>query len=119
MEDHRDGGEALRQLLTAVGHTVEWALDVASGIGLARKHRFNLLISDLDLPDGSGLDVMRTLRRDGSSLPGITLSGYGEEQDVAQSREVGFYAHLTKPVNLEMLQASISELIGIEEAGAL
>ena len=114
VEDHVDGARALRQLLTAGGHTVQWASDVATGISLAREHRFDLLISDLGLPDGSGLDLMRTLRREGSTLPGITLSGYGQEEDVAQSREAGFATHLTKPVNLEELLACIREVTGSE-----
>ena len=116
VEDHVDSGRALRQLLTAAGHTVQWGSDVATGISLARRQRFDLLISDLELPDGSGLDVMRTLRREGSTLPGITLSGYSQEQDFAQSREAGFAAHLSKPVTLEVLLASIREVTGSEGA---
>ena len=85
VEDHVDGGRALRQLLTADGHAVQWARDMATGLEFAKQHPFDLLISDLGLPDGNGLDLMRTLRQQGSTLPGMTLSGYGQEQDIARA----------------------------------
>jgi len=109
VEDHADGGRAMGRLLTADGHAVQWATDIATALGLAGEYPFDLLISDLGLPDGSGLDLMRSLRHRGSTLPGITLSGYGQEQDVDQSREAGFALHLTKPVDFEELRAAIRE----------
>ena len=71
---------------------------------------FDLLLSDLGLPDGSGLDVMRALRGQGSTLPGIALTGYGQTEDISQSREAGFATHLTKPLTLEKLQDAITAL---------
>ncbi len=67
-----------------------------------------LLISDLGLPDGSGLDVMRALSR--FRVPGIALSGYGMEEDIRGSHEAGFTRHLTKPVSLPQLQAALHEV---------
>ena len=61
---------------------------------------FDLLISDLGLPDGSGHDLMRQRQR-GHKFPGIALSGYGQEEDIQRSREAGFAAHLTKPASRE------------------
>ena len=78
---------------------VETAGDVATALELAGRHPFDLLISDLGLPDGSGHDLMRELRSRGHTFPGIALSGYGQEEDILRSREAGFAAHLTKPVS--------------------
>ena len=71
---------------------------------------FDLLLSDLGLPDGSGVDLMRELRERGSTLPGIALSGYGQEEDVRRSKEAGFAEHLTKPVDLQRLATAIASL---------
>jgi CheY-like chemotaxis protein len=71
---------------------------------------FDLVVSDLGLPDGSGLDVMRRLARQG--VPGIALSGYGMEEDLRRSREAGFACHLTKPVSLERLERALREVAG-------
>jgi CheY-like chemotaxis protein len=74
---------------------------------LAKENDFDLLISDLGLPDRSGLDLMRELRERGDFLPGIAMSGYGQEQDVQQSHEAGFEVHLVKPVNVERLKTEV------------
>jgi CheY-like chemotaxis protein len=75
---------------------------------------FDLVVSDLGLPDGSGIDLMRELSaRHG--LRGIALSGYGMEEDVRQSLEAGFERHLTKPVSLPQLQATLREIAGAGE----
>lgn len=107
VEDQLDGAWAMRQVLMTDGHAVQCAPNVATGLRLAEEEPFDLLISDLGLPDGSGLDLMRTLRQKGSTLRGITLSGYGEDHDVIESGEAGFAVHLTKPVDPHLLLATI------------
>jgi len=107
VEDHVDSSRMMRRLLAIDGHAVKWAPDVATGLKLAGEQPFDLLISDLGLPDGSGLDLMHALRRQGSTLPGIALSGYGQDQDITRSVEAGFARHLTKPVNFDDLHATI------------
>jgi PAS domain S-box-containing protein len=116
VEDHADTAEAMASLLEILGHRVTTArtfsgalaaaaLQVGSGQG------FDLLISDLGLPDGSGFDLMRELTRR-YGLKGIALSGYGMEEDLRRSEEAGFEKHLTKPISLESLQAVIREVTG-------
>ncbi len=94
----------MRMVLTADGHTVETAGDVATALELAGQQAFDLLLSDLGLPDGSGHDLMRQLRQRGHKFPGIALSGYGQEEDIQRSREAGFAAHLTKPASREAVR---------------
>ena len=75
-----------------------------------RESSFDLLISDIGLPDGTGLDVMQHLRaRQG--IKGIALSGFGMEEDLRRSRDAGFSRHLTKPINLQTLQQTIDEVL--------
>jgi CheY-like chemotaxis protein len=113
VEDHADTAEAMAELLRLLGHEVTVAGDVASalaaGEALAGGGSLDLLISDLGLPDGSGLDVMHAISRFG--VPGIALSGYGMEEDVRRSHEAGFSRHLTKPVGLPALESAISQLL--------
>ena len=108
VEDHVDTAEAMADLLRALGHEVTVAGSVGTALGAAEavEGRFDLVVSDLGLPDGSGLDLMRELSgRYG--LKGIALSGYGMEEDVLRSRDAGFLKHLTKPVDLQALKAAI------------
>ena len=72
---------------------------------------FDLLLSDLGLPDGSGLDLIRLIRRS-SDLPAIAISGYGMEHDRQATLEAGFSTHLTKPIDLHLLRQAIDRTIG-------
>ena len=112
VEDHVDTAIIMRRVLSAQGHAVHIAGNVATALQLAGQQTFDLLLSDLGLPDGSGLDLMRALRAKGINLPGIALSGYGQEADIQASRTAGFIAHLVKPVNLPKLKEEITKAAG-------
>ncbi len=119
VEDHGVTAKMMRMVLTAEGHTVETAGDVATALELANRHAFDLLVSDLGLPDGSGHDLLRELHLRGHKFPGIALSGYGQEDDIQRSRQVGFAAHLTKPASREaVVEAIASVILGIEGQSA-
>ncbi len=110
VEDHVDTAEAMADLLREMGHRVTVAGSVAGGLDAAEglAGRIDLVLSDLGLPDGTGLDLMAKLHgRYG--VKGIALSGYGMEEDVRKSLEAGFDRHLTKPVNLQALQTAIQD----------
>jgi CheY-like chemotaxis protein len=115
VEDHPPTLELLSRLLTLMGHRVTRASSVATAIAAAGQEQFSLLLSDLGLPDGTGLDLMRQLR-DRYEHKGIALTGYGTAEDVRRSKEAGFAAHLTKPVDLERLQTAISEVVAASTA---
>ena len=110
VEDHQDTARIMLRLLRADHHVVEWAGSVQSALRVADEHPFDMVVSDLGLPDGSGLELMRQLRsRHG--LKGIALSGYGMDEDLRKSREAGFIEHLTKPVNFQSLRDKIEEVM--------
>jgi CheY-like chemotaxis protein len=119
VEDHPDTAEAMADLLRATGRQVTVAGSVSEGMALAdaalhgrrKDDRIDLVLSDLGLPDGSGLDLMSELSRR-YGLRGIALTGYGMDEDVARSREAGFARHLTKPVSLEQLETAIRQVTG-------
>ncbi|MDI1312266.1 PAS domain S-box protein [Prosthecobacter sp.] len=106
VEDHADTARILSRQLVRAGVTVTQASDVSSAIKLLEQESFDLLVSDLGLPDGSGYDIMRrasALR----GIPGIAMSGYGMEEDMRRSREAGFSEHLVKPIDLRELITAI------------
>ena len=109
VEDHVDTLKVIARLLGLLGHTVRSAQSVGEALDLAARERFDLLVSDLGLPDGSGLDVMRTVR-DRYGLRGIALSGFGREADIQRSREAGFEDHLIKPVSFQALKLRLDSL---------
>ncbi|HEX7515728.1 MAG TPA: CHASE3 domain-containing protein [Chthoniobacterales bacterium] len=109
VEDHYDSALALTQLLSKQGYVVRTANTVASALEAVAERAFDVLICDIGLPDGTGFQLIETVRKK-ASTPAIALSGFGMEEDVAQSQLSGFDAHLTKPVNFHNLEAAIRKL---------
>lgn len=109
VEDHEATRTVLARLLSRDGHTVTAAGTVQEALLAFGAARFDLVVSDLGLPDGSGLDLMRELQRQ-RPVPAIALSGYGMEEDLRQTKEAGFFAHLVKPVNIEQLRELLHQL---------
>ena len=110
-EDHDDTRSSMTHLLRRGGHHVVAAESASRALELAGQEKFDLVISDLGLPDLSGLELMRRLR-EGYGLKGIAVSGYGMEEDIRRSFEAGFGFHLTKPIHMERLRQAIAHLVG-------
>ncbi|HEY5778359.1 MAG TPA: PAS domain S-box protein [Terrimicrobiaceae bacterium] len=109
VEDHADTALLLKRLLETSGYTVKTAGGVAEALEAAAREPFDVLVSDLGLPDGTGCELMRQLR-ERQPLRGIAMSGYGMEEDVRQSLEAGFSEHLVKPVDISTLERTILSL---------
>jgi PAS domain S-box-containing protein len=109
VEDHADTAQLLKRLLEACGYAVATAGSVAEAREAAERECFDILVSDLGLPDGTGCDLMRQLQ-DRYSLKGIAMSGYGMDEDVRMSMEAGFSEHLVKPVDISALERAILKL---------
>jgi signal transduction histidine kinase len=118
VEDHRDTARVMSKLLRGNGYEVDCAASVTEAMQHLKAGRYDILISDIGLPDGSGLDLMRQARVV-QPLVGIALSGFGMEHDIRRSKEAGFTEHLTKPLNFQLLVDTIERLTpGHEEAAA-
>jgi signal transduction histidine kinase/ActR/RegA family two-component response regulator len=111
VDDHQDTCAALEKLLVRRGHLVAATHNVRSAMEAAVRNRFDLLISDIALPDGSGMELMMQLHAI-SRIPGIAISGFGNNGDIEKSLRAGFSEHLIKPVKLEKLEAAMGRAIG-------
>ena len=118
VEDHKDTRTMMASLLRMLGHQVETAANVCEALEEGKRREFDLLISDIGLPDGSGLEIMRSLKRE-QGLRGIALSGFGMDDDILQSRAAGFEEHLTKPIDLQTLERVIQEVAEQAETAAV
>ncbi len=109
VEDHESSRVVLTRLLSRCGHHVTSVATVREALAVYANTHFDVVISDLGLPDGSGLDLMRDIQRQ-RPIPGIALSGYGMENDLRQTREAGFFAHLVKPVKVDQLRVLLASV---------
>jgi signal transduction histidine kinase/ActR/RegA family two-component response regulator len=110
VDDHLDTCTALERLLVRRGHLVAAAHNVRSAMEAATRSSFDLLISDIALPDGTGTELMSYLHAI-SHIPGIAISGFGMNGDIEKSFEAGFAEHLVKPVKMENLEAAIDRVM--------
>jgi signal transduction histidine kinase/ActR/RegA family two-component response regulator len=109
VEDNRDTLRFLNLVLSRHGHEVLTAESLAEARARAATGDFSLLLSDIELPDGTGLELMGELRDRG--VLGISMSGFGSEEDIRLSLEAGFAAHLTKPLNVTRLEEVMRRIV--------
>ncbi len=110
VEDHEPTRIALTNLLTRRHYKVLAAASVAEAMALVSRESFDVVVSDIGLPDGDGYSLMSELR-DHYGLNGIALTGYGMDQDINRAREAGFVSHLTKPVRVDALEQALTDAI--------
>jgi len=110
VDDHQDTCTALEKLLVRRGHLVAATHSIRSAMETAVRNQFDLLISDIALPDGNGIELMMQLHAI-SKIPGIAISGFGNNGDIEKSLQAGFAEHLIKPVKLDALEAAIERAI--------
>jgi CheY-like chemotaxis protein len=110
VEDHADTARILERYLTSVGYQVSTAGSVAAALTLASQHQFDIVVSDIGLPDATGLDLMRQLRQR-CAVPGIAISGFGMDSDLRASQAAGFDVHLIKPVDPGRLHETIHQVV--------
>ncbi len=106
VEDHVDTARATVRLLERSDYKVTWADCAAAALRLTASQPFDVVVSDLGLPDGDGHALMQQIK-ERHGLPGIALSGFGMEGDIARSREAGFLEHLVKPIDVATLDQAI------------
>ena len=107
VDDNRDGADSLALLLSASGHAARTAYSAEEALLAVRDSPPDVVVLDIGLPHMDGYEVARQIKAQGCRSRLVALSGYGQPEDVARSREVGFAAHLVKPVDADMLMTAI------------
>jgi CheY-like chemotaxis protein len=111
VEDHADTAQAIARMLENSGYRVGMAADVASALKRLGSETWDVMVSDLGLPDASGYELMKEVRqRYGLSVRGIAVSGYGMEADRQRSQQAGFDEHMVKPIDMEQLEVAIRKI---------
>lgn len=110
VEDHGETRRVLTGLLGHFGHAISAADTVKSAMAFVQAKRFDAVLSDVGLPDGSGYDIIREAKRH-QHLTGVALTARGEEEDIEHGRQAGFDFHLTKPVDFAELRAVLDRIV--------
>jgi signal transduction histidine kinase len=112
IDDDRDIVQCMRDLLELCGHTVAVAYTGPTSIETARQFHPDLVLCDIGLPEMDGYAVAAALRQDPitGSARLLAISGYGQQEDLRRSREVGFDQHLTKPIDFAELEQLLAAM---------
>jgi hypothetical protein len=108
VDDHEDTRRVLCRLLKSLGYLVATAGSAVAALNYVAEHEVDVLVSDIGLPDATGHDLLRQMKKI-RNVPAVAVSGYGSEIDLQNSRDAGFYAHLTKPLDFDLLHATIQK----------
>ena len=109
VEDHGETLQTLSHLLSHFGHEISMADGARSALEFVESKQFDVVLSDIGLPDGSGYDVIAQAKRK-QPVKGVALTGFGKEEDFKRSKEAGFDFHLTKPVDFHELRTVLGQI---------
>jgi len=110
IEDHADSATVFARVLQTYGHTVRVANSVAEAEQACEQGNFDLLLCDIELPDGNGLDLLRRARMSCPTTQGIVISAHEDEGRKRAAKEAGFKEYLVKPFRADDLQAAMKRV---------
>lgn len=102
VEDHGDTRRTLAGLLSGIGHEISTADCKQAALEIVESKHFDVILSDINLPDGTGYDVISQAKRT-HTLKGVAISGLDKNEDLLRSKEAGFDFHLIKPLDFAEL----------------
>ena len=109
VEDHGDTRHTLARLLTHFGHQISVADNMQMALEAMAAQRFDVVLCDIGLPDGSGYQIISEAKRK-QKVKGVALTGFGTEEDIRRGKEAGFDFHLTKPVDFHELRTVLAQV---------
>src|SRR5262245_28094035 len=111
VEDERDLVTTYQRLLGRQGCSVTAAATVREGLAALDGGRFALIIADLRLPDGSGLEIVRSARKRGDGPPVIVVTGFASPQSRREALDAGATAYLAKPFSNRALTSLVQDVL--------
>jgi CheY-like chemotaxis protein len=109
VEDHSDTRRTLSRLLTHFGHQISVADNTQSALKIMGSQEFDVVLSDIGLPDGSGYDVISEAKRK-QQVKAVAITGFGTDEDIRRGKDAGFDFHLVKPIDFHELRSVLDEV---------
>ena len=111
VENHSDTRQGIKAFLKTLGHRATFAEDKADALARAGRSTFDLLLSDISLPDGNGWELLQTLdAQERRPAHAIAMSGLGDRADQLRSLQAGYELHLVKPFRPQELEEALRRM---------
>jgi two-component system CheB/CheR fusion protein len=112
VDDSEDTTEMVRHLLEIGGATVTAVTSGFEALRVAREKQFDVVLSDISMPGMDGFEFLERLRAvpGYQDLPALALTGFGRPEDVQRAYDQGFFAHLTKPFDIQALACLLQKM---------
>ena len=112
VDDSEDTADMLKALLTESGALVMAATSGIDALRIGAEAEFDVVLSDISMPGMDGFEFLRNFRLSGhnANVPVLALTGLGRAEDVTRARTEGFYAHLTKPLDIDLLLETLKNM---------
>lgn len=119
VDDSQDTAEMVQHLLEIGGAPVCAVTSGSEALRIAREREFDVVLSDISMPEMDGFQFLSELRKlpGKKDLPAVALTGFGRPEDVRRATEEGFYAHLTKPFDIQTLARLLEKIPRHKAAG--
>jgi two-component system response regulator PilR (NtrC family) len=118
IDDEPDLRTLYELTLLREGYDIETASCIEEGLQLLREHRFSVVITDMRLPDGTGLDILKELESSGRPEKAIVITAYGSAENAVSALKAGAYDYLTKPVDLKLFRHVVASALGTQAAAS-
>lgn len=111
VDDNEDATNSLAMLLETLGHETTVTYRGANALAIIEKADFDVVLLDIGLPDIDGYEVAERIRATNKNIIIVAVSGYGQADDIRKAVDAGFSGHLTKPVSIDALERTLSQLL--------
>ena len=115
IDDHEATRETLSEVLSDAGHAVDVAENKTRACQLIEKKKFDLVLTDLMLPDGTGLEILELSKRLFPEMPVVMITGHGSIENAIEATRLGAYEYVTKPVDLNKLRVIVKNALHLVE----
>ena len=112
VDDDKGILEAMADYMRSFGHRVETARTANEAISRVRECPFDLILSDVNLPDQDGFTVLESVRKTNPDTPVVLITGYGTIESAVEAIRLGAFDYLSKPLIDEELSLTVERALG-------
>lgn len=112
VDDEQSNIEVMEKILSKEAYAVVTAKQASIALNTLRRQKFDLVVTDLRMPGVSGLELLRAIRKEDTSIPVILLTAYGTVEDAVEAMKLGAVDFLSKPIKREVLLKAIQDTLG-------